>query len=84
MKNISIKPYDNSIKLMVESLNILNEFKMLGFTSRSGFVGVVQDNVEEFKDYKTLTKLLNFWDGSKKCEELNETLTQLLMKLKQE
>ena len=84
MKNISIKPYDSSIKLMVESLNILNEFKMLGFTSRSGFVGVVQDNVEEFKDYKTLTKLLNFWDGRKKCEDLNETLTQLLDKLKQE
>jgi len=84
MKKICINPVDDQISLMLESLSILNSFKELGFTSRSGFVGVVQNLLPEFKEYDNLKRLLSFWDGRHKSAELNEVLSVLIIKLKQE
>ncbi len=84
MEKLCITPVDENIKLRVESLNLLNEFKMLGFTTRSGFVGVIQDNLEEFKAYKKLNELFAFWDGRKHCNDLNNELRKLLNTLKDE
>lgn len=84
MEKLCITPVDDSIKIRVESLNILNEFKMKGFTTSSGFVGVVQDYIEDFKDYHNVKTLLAFWAGRKHCEDLNKQLNNLLNNLKNE
>lgn len=83
-KSICINPVDEDMRLIVDSLNILNEFKRLGFVTRGGFVGVVQMNLEEFKDYANLTRLFQFWAGRLKDQQLNDQLNQLLNALKNE
>lgn len=83
-KTYKIIPVDVGMDLLVNSVNILNKFKELGFKTRSGFVGVVQDNIEEFKDYKKVSRLLDFWQGRVKSVVLNEQLEGLLEKLKKE
>lgn len=84
MEKLCIKPADQDIKIRVEALNILNEFKMLGFVKVSGFVGVVQNNLIEYKDYKLVKRLLAFWAGRVADEQLNKKLTELLEQLKGE
>lgn len=83
MEKVCIEPVDESIKSKVDALNILNEYKRLGF-GRSGFVGVVQQNIDSYKDYKKVKKLLAFWDGRSNDESLNNELENLLEKLKDE
>lgn len=83
MEKVCIKPVDESIKTRVDALNLLNEFKRLGF-NRSGFIGVVQLNIEKYKDYKNVTKIIAFWDGRNHREEVNHELHRLLEKLKSE
>ena len=84
MEKICIAPVDERIKVRVESLNILNEFKSKGFLVVSSFVGLVQDKIPKYRDYKELKHLLNFWASRRFNEDLNNELTQLLEDLKNE
>ena len=84
MKNICINPIDDDIRLQVEALNIKNEFKRLGFTAVGGFVGVVQQNIDQYRDYKKVARLMSFWQGRVKDDILNKQLHNLLDKLKTE
>lgn len=84
MEKVCITPVDESIKVRVDSLNLLNEFKMLGFDTLSGFVGVVQENYDEFKNYNNTKPLLAFWAGRKHCEEFNAKMQSLINQLKNE
>lgn len=81
---ISIVPVDNDIRVLLEGIDILNEFKKLGFNTRGSFVGVVQYNIEMFKDYRNLKLLFQFWAGRAKDENLNDELNKLLNQLKNE
>jgi hypothetical protein len=83
-ETICIQPIDNDMRILVDGLNILNDFKRLGFNTRGSFVGVVQDNLEMFKDYRNLKVLFQFWAGRAKDEDLNTQLNQLLNQLKNE
>lgn len=83
MENVTINPVDNIIKTRVDALNILNEFKRLGF-AKGGFISVVQENIEEYKDYKHVKRMISFWDGRCNQEDLNNELQALLEKLKSE
>ena len=83
-ESICIKPFDNDMKLMVQSANILNQFKILGFAKRGGFIGVVQENIDEFRDYKKVQRLMDFWQGRVRDTYLNEQLEQLLIQLRNE
>jgi hypothetical protein len=82
MKNLCIKPFDESVSVRLNSLNILNEFKRLGFTTRSSFIGVVQDNLHYYKDYNKLKHILNFWESRRFNESLNSELNTLLETIK--
>ena len=84
MEKLCINPVDKGIKLRVESLKILNEFKVLGFVKVSGFIGVVQQNLEEYRDYKCVKRLLAFWAGRVADADLNADLLKLLEQLKNE
>lgn len=84
MENICIKPADNDMKLLVESINILNQFKMLGFANKRGFMGVVQDNMPKYLEYSNGVKLGNFWSGRLKDVDVNQDLEKLLNILKAE
>lgn len=83
MEKVCIKPVDDSIKTRVEALNLLNEFKILGF-GRSGFIGVVQNNIEAYKTWDGAKQLMAFWDGRNHKEDLIEDLQQLVEQLKLE
>jgi hypothetical protein len=84
MEKICIKPVDDRIKVRVDALNILNQFKMRGFTEVSAFVGVIQDKLPKYKSYHELKHLLNFWASRRFNEDLNNELSQLLEDLKNE
>ena len=84
MKTICITPIDEGIRVHIEALNIKNEFKRLGFSTVSGFVGVVQDNLPGYKDYNDMKRLLQFWSGRLKNDDFNQELTKLLESLKAE
>ena len=84
MKIYTIKPIDEDMDVLVDAVDLLNNFKKLGFTTKSGFVGVVQDNIPEYKNYKNLNRLLSFWQSRIKNKELNNQLHKLLNKLKHE
>lgn len=84
LEKVCISPADEDMLIRVKSLNILNEFKMLGFDTRGGFVGVVQQNIDEYIDYKKVKRLLSFWDGRLKDAELNKKLCNLLEQLRNE
>lgn len=79
-----ITPVDSDIDLLADSISILNQFKELGFDTRGGFVGVVQENIDEFINYRKVTRLFDFWQGRVKDADLNKRLTELLEKLKSE
>jgi hypothetical protein len=78
----SITPVDKDIDLVANSVSILNQFKELGYTTRGGFVDVVQENIEGFAGYRKVTRLFDFWQGRVKNEDLNKQLTALLNTLK--
>lgn len=84
MKNICIAPIDDSIRDRANAVRILNNYKSLGFDTRSGFVGLVQENLPKYKGYKEQKPIEWFWESRRFDAELNTELEILLESLKNE
>lgn len=81
--SISISPVDDDIALMANSLKILNQFKINGFTKRDAFVEMVMDEDKSYHTLDGMKKLNNFWAGRVKDAELNADLQRILDNLKE-
>lgn len=81
---ISITPYDEEVQLMAQSVKIINSFKEKGFKTRSSFVGVVTDNVNDYLTLKMINKLNTYWAGRVRDAEMNRNLLNVLDDLKNE
>lgn len=80
---IEITPIDNEVRLMAESVNIVNEFKKRGF-SRSAFVNIVTSELAKYLTIAGMNKLSAYWYGRVRDEALNNDLQQLLETLNHE
>lgn len=83
-KTICITSSDEAVTYWAESLDILSQFKRLGFTTRQGFISLIQEKNEKYKDYKLIKKLEYFWIMRSRCEELNSDLVRIIEELKAE
>lgn len=84
MNLIQFKPYDKDVALLGNAIRILNEFKTLGFTKREAFVEVVIQKDSHYNEFGNIQKLMNFWSGRVKDENLNKDLEKVIEKLKAE
>lgn len=83
-KRKCLTPNDEVIDVWFDALNILNEFRKMGFDRRESFVQVVQDKDFEYKDYKKVQKLWSFWQMRLRDKHVNNDLNLVLEKLKSE
>lgn len=79
-KTIQIDPVDSEIELLGSALQILNDFRKLGFTDRKSFVEYVMDENRVYCNFGGLTKLNNFWGFRIKDPKLNADLIIILNK----
>jgi len=82
-KSVCITPYDEEMAVLANSLNILNEYKKLGFVKREAFVELVMDEDKSYQTFEGMKKLNNFWALRVKDESLNEDLVRVLENLKE-
>ena len=81
--SISISPVDDEMALLANSLKILNQFKINGFTKREAFVELVMDEDKSYHTLAGMQKLNNFWALRVKDAELNADLQKILDNLKE-
>jgi len=79
-KLIEIQPCNRDVKIIAESLWILNEFQ-LKFHSRKDFVEKVIAKNPSYNTAIGAKKLELFWSSRTKDEQLNEDLKQILNQL---
>lgn len=84
MEAITIMPADHTQKVRVEAINVLNEFKVLGFDSRSKFINVVVQVLPEYENYKRMQELYAFWQTRVFSQEVNTRLARVVEQLKAE
>lgn len=84
MEKVCVIPADDDMMLRVDALNILNEFKKLGFEKRSQFVNVVVQASPEYSNYKKVQELWAFWQTRVFSRELNDKLAKIVEQLKSE
>lgn len=61
MENIIITPFDSNVKVMAQTVQIINEFKKRGFETRGAFMQVVGDHWPDKLDHKTYDMFGRFW-----------------------
>ena len=81
--SVCIKPVDDEMALMANSLRILNDYKKLGFTKREAFVELVMDEDKNYQNFEGMKKLNNFWALRVKDMILNQDLLKVLENLKE-
>ena len=79
-----ITPKDIIVAEWLEAIDILNEFKKLGFETRESFVSVVQQLDTEYLGYKKAMKLQQFWAFRLRNEYVNQDLRKIIEQLKAE
>jgi hypothetical protein len=79
-----LTPNDVIVDGWFNTLDILNEFRKLGFDRRESFVAVVQEKDFEYKDFKMVQKLWAFWQLRLRDEKVNRDLAVILEQLKTE
>jgi hypothetical protein len=79
-----LTPNDEIVDGWFNTLNLLNEFRKLGFERRESFVTVVQEKDLEYKDFKKVQKLWAFWQLRLRDEQVNSDLELILDQLKNE
>jgi len=82
MNLIEIYPVDDEMNLLATAVKLLNEFKIMGFVRRQGFVELVMDCKPEYQTFENMQKLNNFWAGRVKDKNLNDDLQTVIDKLK--
>lgn len=80
--SVCINPVDNEMALLANAVNILNEYKKLGFVKREAFVELIMGEDSGYHTLKGMQKLNNFWAGRVKDQFLNEDLNRILENLK--
>lgn len=83
-KTICITPVDDVMSSWVEALEVLNQFKAMGFERREAFREVVSEYDRNYIDYRMSQKLNNFWALRDRSEFLVTDLRVVLEKLKAE
>lgn len=83
-KTFCVAPADEEMELRINALNILNEYKKLGFKNRLSFVTVVGEKLPKYRDYYQASQLNYFWAGRCNNEEMNTDLQMVLESLKAE
>lgn len=81
-KAICITPADDEMEIMAVSVSLLNEFKVLGFTTRRSFVEMVMGEKTAYHEYEKMKGLEQFWAGRSRDKFLNADLQIVLDKLK--
>jgi hypothetical protein len=84
MNLIQFRPVDNDVALLGNAIRILNDFKTLGFIKRDAFIEVVLELDPHYNEFSRIQKLMNFWSGRVKDENLNKDLDKVIEKLKSE
>lgn len=84
MDIITIQPADKEVKLMLDYVKIINEFRLKGFNTRGAFVNIVHDYLPELQNYKYTQRLTAYWNGRVRDAELNAKLQTVLNKLSHE
>ena len=84
MNLIQFRPVDNDVALLGNAIRILNDFKTLGFVKRDAFIEVVLELDPHYNEFSRIQKLMNFWSGRVKDENLNKDLDKVIEKLKSE
>lgn len=83
-KRKCLTPNDELIAEWFEALDILNEFRKLGYDRRESFVQVIQDNDFTYQNYKNVQKLWAFWQLRLRDDFVNKDLRIILKQLKPE
>lgn len=73
-KTVCINPVDDEMELKAEMLNLLNKFKVLGFTKREAFVEMVMGESKAYHSFEGMKLLNNFWASRANHQELYEDL----------
>ena len=81
-KFIEILPFDDEMKVLVTALQILNDFKRLGFVKRDAFVELIMSEDVSYHNFSAMQKLNNFWAGRVKDDVLNTDLQRILENVK--
>lgn len=81
-KTICITPADDESEVLVTAVSILNQFKVIGFTSRKSFIETVVDMNKDYHTYDNVEKLRGFWLSRVRDKYLNQDLQIILDKLK--
>ena len=80
--SVCINPVDDEMALLANAVNILNEYKKLGFVKRDGFVELIMGEDISYHNLDGMKKLNNFWAGRVKDQFLNDDLNRILENLK--
>jgi hypothetical protein len=80
--SVCINPVDEEMALLANAVNILNEYKKLGFVKRDAFLELVMGEDSSYHTLEGMKKLNNFWAGRVKDRFLNEDLNRILENLK--
>lgn len=82
MKQVIINPFDEQMKVQIDAIKILNDFKLSGFTKRESFVELIMGEDKSYHSIQGMNKLNNFWSGRIKDKSLNDDLLKIYENLK--
>jgi hypothetical protein len=82
-KSVCITPIDDEMALLADSLQILNEFKKMGFVKREAFVELVMGEDSSYHTFEGMKRLNNFWALRVKDALINSDLRKILDNLKE-
>lgn len=81
---ICIKPETETLAIVLKNAQLLNEFYKLGFKTKASFIQVVQDYNFNYKEYKEVNKLVQFYVLRTRNEYVINDVQNVLNQLKNE
>ena len=81
-KTICITPADETMRGWVEAVQLMNDFRVLGYTKRGAFTEAVIKIDNSYADRKKVQKLGYFWNMRDRSDELLNDLREVLEILK--
>jgi len=82
-KSFCINPVNDEMKISVEAVYLLNEFKRK-FETRRSFMQVVVDKMPKYDNMEGFNQLTAFWNSRLKSQEMNTDIETVLELLKAE
>ena len=84
MKNITIAPANDEIRLLAKMVQVKNEFINMGFSERKPFINLVQETNDKYIGYQQAVLLERWWVLRSRDECLTEDLELIIENLKNE